>query len=120
MVRIIISIILGIIFPFVCFMAIGITTDYMSPSSLTEIRIYDEPAPGILLAPFSVPIYLDIVFNKKRIAPEIFDTFWFRFLSLILFNRALYGIIIYLFLGRLERFKKQKVLVSNTPPPPEF
>jgi hypothetical protein len=60
-------------------MTIGIMTDYMSPSALTEVKIYGEPAPGILLAPFSIPIYLDILLKQKRIAPEIFDTFWFRF-----------------------------------------
>jgi hypothetical protein len=118
--RIILSIILGVIFPFVSFMTIGIMTDYMSPSALTEVKIYGEPAPGILLAPFSIPIYLDILLKQKRIAPEIFDTFWFRFSSLILFNGALYGSIIYLLLGRLARFKTRKFSGSDSPPPPTF
>jgi len=99
--RIILSIILGLILPFICFMAIGITTDYMSPSSLTEIRFCNQPAPGILLAPFSISIYLDVCLKEKRIAPYIFDTFLFRFTSLILFNWVLYGFIIYLVLGRI-------------------
>ncbi len=119
--RITLSIILGLVLPFVCFMAIGITTDYMSPSSLTEIRIYNEPAPGILLAPFSLPFYLDIFLKESRIVPYIFDNFWFRFTSFILFNWVLYGFIIYLILGRLARFKNQKIVFSETPPqPPNF
>ena len=102
-------------------MAIGITTDYMSPSALTEISIKGQPAPGILLAPFSLPIYFDIFVKEEEIAPAIFDMFWFRFSSFILFNGVLYGIIIYLLLGRLARFKKQKVWGSEVPPqPPTF
>ncbi len=117
--RIVLSIIFGLIFPLVCFMTIGITTEnYMSPSALTEIKIYDQAAPGFLLAPFSIPIYLDIYLKQKQIAPEIFDTFWFRFSSLILFNWMFYEILIYLLLGRLKRFKKRKILFSDTPPPP--
>jgi hypothetical protein len=118
--RVILSIISGLIIPFVCFMAIGITTDYMQPSALTEIKIFDEPAPGILLAPFSIPIYCWIFLKTGRIAPQIFDTFWFRFSSLILFNWILYGIIFYFLLGYLKRFKKQKAIVSDAPPPPVF
>jgi hypothetical protein len=87
-------------------MAIGITTDYMSPSPLTEIKIYSQSAPGILLAPFSISIYLDIFLKQQSIMPYIFDTFLFRFLSFILYNWALYGLIIYFILGRLGRFKK--------------
>jgi len=116
--RIILSAILGLIFPFVCFMTIGIATDYMPPSALTEIKFYGQPAPGFLLAPFSIPIYLDIYLKQKLIAPKIFDTFLFRFSSFIFFNWMLYGILIYLLLGRLKQFKKQKILFSDTPPPP--
>lgn len=119
--RLILSIILGLIAPFACFMAIGITTDYMSPSVLTEIKILNQPAPGLLLAPFSIPFYLDIFLKEKRIAPYIFDTFWFRFSSFILFNWVLYGFIIYLILGKLNRFKEPKTICSETPPaPPNF
>lgn len=119
--RVILSIILGLIAPFACFMAIGITTDYMSPSVLTEIKVLNQPAPGLLLAPFSIPFYLDIFLKEKRIAPYIFDTFWFRFSSFILFNWVLYGFIIYLILGKLNRFKEPKNIYSETPPlPPNF
>jgi hypothetical protein len=119
--RFVLSIILGLILPFVCFLAIGIMTDYMSPSSLTEIKIYNQPAPGILLAPFSIPIYLDIILKEKQIAPSIFDTFLFRILSFILFNWGFYGIIIYLVLGKFSRFKRQKTIFSEIPPlPPKF
>lgn len=119
--RVILSTILGLILPFVCFMGIGITTDYMSPSILTEIKLFNQSAPGLLLAPFSIPFYFDIFLKEKRIAPYIFDTFLFRFSSFILFNWALYGFIIYLVLGKLNRFKDLKVIYSETPPlPPHF
>jgi hypothetical protein len=101
-------------------MAIGITTDYMPRSPLTEIKLFNQSAPGILLAPFSIPIYFNIFLKEKRIAPFIFETLLFRLSSLILFNWVLYGFIIYLVLGRLSRFKKQKFIYSEPPLPPEF
>jgi hypothetical protein len=118
--RIIISIILGIIFPIVCFIAIGITTDFLLPrrSIFTEISIYGESAPGILFAPFSMPIYFVIYATKARIAPGIFDAKWFRLFAVILFDWVPYGLIIYWLLGRLERFKKQKEFGTTAPPPP--
>lgn len=119
--RFLYSMILGLLFPFSCFMAIGIATDYMTPSVLTEIKIFDQPAPGLLLAPFSIPFYLDIYLREKRIAPYFFDTFLFRFSSLIFFNWGLYGCLFYLFFGKLKRFGKSKIVASGNPPlPPTF
>ena len=118
--RLALSTILGIVFPVISFIAIGSATDYMQPSVLTEIIIYDEPAPGLLLAPFSIPIYFDILARHYRIATAIFDTFWFRLLSLILFNWLLYGIIIYILLGCLKRFRKQPSQSWESPPPPNI
>ena len=46
MARILLSIIFGIVFPVVCFMTIGIATDYIQPSILTEIRMFGQPASG--------------------------------------------------------------------------
>lgn len=116
--RLVLSIILGIVFPVVGFILIGSTTDYMQPSALTEIKMFDEPAPGLLLAPFSLPIYFDIFVKQKHIAPEIFDTFWFRLLSMILFNWFLYGVVTYIVLGRLKGFKKQNAEICQSPPSP--
>ena len=118
--RITLSIILGLCLPFVCFMAIGISTDYMPPSPLTEVKLFNQSAPGILLAPFSIPIYLDIFLKEKSITPYIFDNFLFRFSLFILFNWVLYGFIIYLVSGRLSRFKKQPLNYSEPPRPPSF
>ena len=118
--RFIISIILGLILPFICFVGIGITTDYMTPSFLTEIKMLGESAPGLLLAPFSLPFYLDIFLQKNQILPNIFDTFLYRFSFFILFNWVLYGLIIYWVLGKLPRFKKNKIIFSEPPPPPSF
>ncbi len=115
--RITVSIILGLILPIVLFMGIGFTTDYMTPSFLTDIKIFGQNAPGILLAPFSLPIYLDIFLKEKRIAPFIFDTLLFRASSLILFNWAVYGFLMYWILGKFSRFRKQEKSYSETPPP---
>ena len=114
--RLTLSIILGLVFPFVCFIAIGVSTDYMTPSFLTEVEISGQSAPGILLAPFSLPFYVAIILNKNKIVPHIFDTFLFRFLFFILFNWILYGFIIYLILGKLRKRKIRQS--SKTPPPP--
>jgi hypothetical protein len=118
--QIVLSLILGLILPIIFFMAIGITTDYMSPSSLTEIKIYDQPAPGILLSPFSLPIYLDIILKENRIAPFIFDTTLFRISSLVLFNWTLYGTIAYFVLGKLKMFRNTPENETVPPPPPNF
>lgn len=119
--RIVISIILGLILPIVFFVGIGFSTDYMTPSYLTDIKIFGQNAPGILLAPFSLPIYLDIFLKEKRIAPFIFDTLLFRISSLILFNWIIYGFLMYWILGKFSRFRQQKQQYSETPPlPTEF
>lgn len=102
-------------------MTIGVSADYMLPSHLTEIKIYGESAPGLLLAPFSIPIYLEITLKKKQILPEIFDTSLFRLSSLILFNWALYGIVIYFLLNWFKQFKRSNDSTFSSPPsPPEF
>ena len=118
--RILFSIILGIVFPLICLIILAFIGEYLPPA-LTAMEIYDEPAPGIIFAPFTIPIYFEIFVKHHRIMPFIFNTFLFRFLSLILFNWILYGMILYHLLGFLPRFKKQKISYSETPPsPPEF
>lgn len=119
--RILLSIVLGIVFPIISLIVLAFISEYLPPSALVLIRIYDQPAPGILFAPFSMPMYFSIFVKYHRVMPFIFDTFLFRLLSSILFNWTLYGTIFYFLLGFLPRFKKQKISYSETPPsPPEF
>jgi len=115
--RIILSIIFGIIFPLACVAMLAFTEKYI-PSALMLSSFHGKPAPGILLAPFLLPVYFDIFVKEERILPLIFDTFWFRVISVVLFDWLLYGTIIYFILGRFKRFKKKSVEVSSEPPPP--
>jgi len=115
--RIFISILLGFFFPIAGLAALAFIGEYLPPV-LTSSNFYGRPAPGILLAPFLLPMYFGIYLNVNRILPEIFDTFWFRFLSLILFDWILYGTIFYFVLGRFKRFKKKTVEASPEPPAP--
>ncbi len=115
--RVLIAIVLGFVFPVICLVILGIIGNYL-PEFLMLTTMQGEPAPGILLAPFSIPIYLDIFIKQNHIAPIIFDNFLFRFTSFAFFNWCLYEIIIYLILGRLKRFKKSEIIYSETPPSP--
>lgn len=117
--RIVLSIILGFVFPIICLVILGFIGDYL-PESLMLTKLSGEPAPGILLAPFMIPIYVDIFLKQNQIAPIIFDNFLFRFSSFTLFNWVLYGFTIYFILGKLKRFTKLEILYSETPPPPRF
>lgn len=117
MFRLIFSIVFGLIFPFVCFITIGIASDFIPETVWTEIRFRGESAPGILLIPFSIPIYFDIFANQERILPQIFGTIWFRISSMILFNWALYGVLIYWLIGRVQKSRMKKTY-SHEPPPP--
>lgn len=115
--RIIISILLGLLLPFTYFMVVGPLSDLMSPSYLTDIKIFGESAPGILFAPFALPFYLGIMLSHYRIFPEVFDSFLFRILSFIFFNWALYGFLSYYILGKLKWFKEKEIQYSEPPPP---
>jgi hypothetical protein len=115
--RIILSIILGVIIPIAYMVILSFGEGYIS-ESFVETRFYSQPAPGVLLAPVTIPVYFDILVKEERILPMIFDTFWFRFLSFILFNWILYGTISYLLLGCFKRFKRKSVPASEAPPPP--
>jgi hypothetical protein len=117
--RVVFAVILGFVFPVVCLMILGIIGDYL-PESLMLAKMLGEPAPGLLVAPFTISVYLDILLKQKHIAPIIFDNFLFRFSSFVFFNWVLYGIISYLILGKLKRFKRAKIEFSETPPPPNF
>ena len=117
--RIVFAIILGFVFPTICLVILGFIGDYL-PEFLMLTKVNSEPAPGILLAPFTLPVYMDIFLKQNHIAPMIFDNFLFRFSSFILFNWVLYGFIFYFILGKLKRFKKSEILYSETPPPPKF
>jgi hypothetical protein len=115
------SVILGIVIPVIGFVTLEMATDLMNPSALTKIAIFDESAPGLLLAPFSLPIYFSIWVRYARILPDIFDTFVFRATSIVLFNWLLYGLIMYFLLGRLKWFRRQNNEASSLPPrPPRF
>ncbi len=57
--RIIYAIILGLVFPMVCLVILGIIGDYL-PESLMLAKLNNEPVPGILLFPFSIPVYMAI------------------------------------------------------------
>lgn len=118
--RIILSIILGVLIP-VSYIEILSLGDGIIPDNWADMKFYNQPAPGIVFAPVSLPIYFDIFTKEERILPFIFNTFWFRTLSFILFNWVLYGLIGYFILGRFKRFKKRTAFVSEfPPPPPEF
>ena len=115
--RIIFSIILGIVTP-VSYLALMAFIEDFLPAGLMITTFYGQKAPGLLLAPFTLPIYFDIFVKAERFAPLIFDTPFFRLVTFILFDWALYGLISYFVLGRLKRFKKRTVTASETPPPP--
>lgn len=121
MTRLLAAVILGIVFPVIGFVTLGKAMDLMNPSALTEIRISGEPAPGLLVAPFSVPIYFSVWVRQAGILPNIFDTFVFRATSIVLFNWLLYGSLMYILLGRIKWFRKQNNENSSLPPrPPRF
>lgn len=81
--RIILSIILGVLIPVIYGVILPFGEGYISDSWM-DTKFYGQPAPGILLAPFSIPIYFDIFVKAHRILPFIFDTIWFRTSSFIL------------------------------------
>lgn len=116
--RILLAIILGFLFPLICLIILIFIGDL--PESLMLAKINSEPAPGILLAPFMIPVYFDIFLKQKHITPFIFDNVLFRVSSFILFNWALYGIVSYFILGRLKRFRRLKNTYSEPPLPPTF
>ncbi len=115
--RIILSIILGFVFPIICIILIEAISEHI-PTWLTVSTFYGQPAPGILLAPFTIPFYFDNFVKAERILPQVFDTFWFRVLTFVFYNWIVYGILGYLALGRLKRLKKRSVSASENPPPP--
>lgn len=117
--RLIFSIILGLVFLLVCFITIGIASEFMPETVWTLTKFRGESAPGILFIPFSIPIYFDILVRQERILPRIFDTVWFRISSLILFNWILYGVLGYWFIGRVQKLRMKKNY-SNEPPPPSY
>lgn len=120
--RVIISIILGLVFPFVCLMAIGAISDYL-PKSLTELKIGYETGPGIIWMPFMLPLnLLDILTTFRIIKRPFSNLFIYSFFAFfVLFDWILYGTIFYWLLGRFKKFQKQPAAFSeNPPPPPEF
>lgn len=117
--RIIFSIILGFIFPLTCLVILGVIGDYL-PESLMLAELNNDAVPGILLFPFTIPVYLSVFLKQNNFAPYLFDNFLFRISSFILFNWFLYGIIFYFVLGRLSRFNKSEQFYSEVPPPPSF
>ncbi len=120
MLRIILSIILGVLIPVVYALALSLGEGYISERWISA-KFYGQSAPGVLLAPITLPVYFDIFTKENRILPFIFDTVWFRLSSFILFNWILYGLIAYVILGRFKRFRKQSATASPEPPsPPEF
>ena len=115
--RIILSIVLGFGFPFVS-LAILLYVELYLPRSLTMSSFYGEPAPGILYAPFTLPVYLDIFLKQTGLLPEMFDNFRFRMISLIVFDWLLYGTVFYVVLGRFKKLKTKTAAASDEPPPP--
>jgi hypothetical protein len=114
----ILAIILGIVFPAIWLILIGALSYLVFLPPLTDFRINGELVPGLLFMPVLIPVYFDILMRQYGILPSMFASIGFRVLSLILFNWIFYGIIFYLLLGKLNRFKKQTV--TNSPPPPVF
>ena len=119
MLRIVLSIILGVFIPVFYTVILSFGEGVISESWVV-MQFFNQPAPGVLLAPVTLPIYFDIFTKEERILPFIFDTVWFRVSSFVLFNWLLYGMISYFVLGYFKRFRKRDVLVSEVPPPPEF
>jgi len=118
--RIIFSIILGIVFPFICLIIFSWASNYL-PDGLVILRFYGVKAPGILAAPFAIPVYLEIFVKAHRLLPKVLNNFWFSIIFFILFDWILYGTIFYFVLGRFKRFKKKTVETSPEPPePPQF
>ena len=118
--RISLSIIFGFIFPFACLTIIAIISVYI-PQRWMVSRFYGQPAPGIIVAPFALSVYASIFIEEKQILPPIIDIFWFRIISLVLFNWWFYGTLIYFILGRFKIFKKKSDAFSKEPPrPPLF
>jgi len=115
--RIILSIILGIVFPVVCMMAIGAMSDYL-PKPLTELNFSGKLLPGILYVPFTIPLFCVAILRAYEILPPYSETIWHFLALFILFDWILYGTLSYLVLGRLKRFKKRIVSASENPPPP--
>lgn len=120
MLRIILSIILGILFPIISLLVLSLLSPILPDFFSDDIEIFGEKAPGILPSPFFIAIYLDIFFRHYNLFPYITNTFWFRLISLISTNLGLYGIIAYFILGKFKRFKKPNISASNEPPPPNL
>src|ERR1700712_1235644 len=119
--RIIFSLILGIILPIILLVTIGTISEMLPESALTRIYIAGIPSPGLLTIPVLLPAYFCIYTKGNFILPEIFDTFLFRVLSVVLFDWILYGLLSYWLLGKLKWFKRQSVKFSDEPPlPPSF
>lgn len=119
--RIIFSIVFGLIFPLVCFFTIMTADSYfLPPSILTTSRIDGEVAPGILYAPFSIPIYVEIILkhNGIMIMGRGENRFIYFTVFLIIFNWILYGVIFYALSVYLTKLKKPKTEYSEKPPEP--
>ena len=115
--RISLSIMFGFLFPFACLTTVATISVYI-PQRLIVSRFYGQPAPGIIVAPFALPVYASIFIEEKQILPPILDIFWFRVILFVLFNWCFYGTIFYIILGRFKIFKKKSAACSNKPPPP--
>lgn len=120
MLRIILSIILGILFPIFCLLILAFIKDYLPSYFFDDFEFYGESAPGILLIPFFFPVYIDIFLRNCVNLPLIFQNLWLRGIFLIVQVWGFYGVISYFILGRFKRFKKQENLISSEPPPPSL
>ncbi len=120
MLRIILSIILGILFPIFCILILALITDYLPSYLFDDLEFYGESVPGIILIPFFFPFYTDILLRNLANLPLIFQNLWLRGLFIIVQVWGVYGVLAYFILGRFKRFKKQEKVVSNEPPPPSL
>jgi hypothetical protein len=102
------AIILGVVFPAIWLILTGVISYLVFLPPLTDFRINGELVPGLLFMPVLIPVYFDILMRQYGILPSMFASIGFRVLSLILFNWIVYGIIFYLLLGKLNRFKNKQ------------
>jgi hypothetical protein len=115
--RIIIAILGGIFLP-VILTLLAATIAWLLPQyNLVTIYINGNPAPGLILAPVSIPIYIYDYLNLNY--HPVFGTFWFRTIWFFGFDFVLYALLTYLAVSYFGLFQpKEKLKYSTEPPPP--
>lgn len=112
----------GILFPII-FTASAITICWLFPQyNLVDMNINGENAPGLIFAPVTVPIYIDILFSSPTFGLSEIHEIWLKTTLLVIFDFVTYTSLTCFVIWYFDLLKpKTKLEYSfKPPPPPEF